>query len=85
MNFFWSPFPTKRSAKTPQKIQGKIRSKIQGNIRDEDSKKFGELSFCDFSDLKKRHKVQRGRGFFFSHARARRPHCSSEVQKKQAG
>ena len=53
VNFFWSPFPTKRSAKTPRKNSGKIRSKIRGKIRDETLKKFGELSFCIFSDLTK--------------------------------
>ena len=36
VNFFWSPFPTKRSTKTPQKIFGT---------------EFGEISFCNFSDL----------------------------------
>ena len=33
------------------KNSGKIQSKIRGKIRDENSKKFGELSFCNFSDL----------------------------------
>ena len=49
VNFFWSPFPTKRSTKNPQQ---KIRREIRGKIRVRNSKKFGELSFCDFSDLR---------------------------------
>ena len=28
VNFFWSPFPTKRSTKTPQKIRGKSGAKF---------------------------------------------------------
>ena len=32
-------------------LQGKFRSKIRGKIRDENSKKFGKLSFCKVSDL----------------------------------
>ena len=28
VNFFWSPFPTKRSTKTPQKIRGKFGAKF---------------------------------------------------------
>ena len=35
------------------KNSGKIRSNIRGKIRDENSKKFGELSFCNFSGLNK--------------------------------
>ena len=28
VNFFWSPFPTKRSTKTPQKIRGNFGEKF---------------------------------------------------------
>ena len=43
------------------KNSGKIRSKIRGKIRDENSKKFGKLSFCHFSDLMKcRNRLRRG-------------------------
>ena len=28
VNFFWSPFPTKRSTKNPRKIRGKFRAKF---------------------------------------------------------
>ena len=28
VNFFWSPFPTKRSTKTPQTIRGKFGAKF---------------------------------------------------------
>ena len=30
--FSWSPFPTKRSTKTPQKVRGKIRDEILKNL-----------------------------------------------------
>ena len=33
------------------KNSGKIRSKIRGEIREKKFEKFGELSFCNFSDL----------------------------------
>ena len=32
MNFFWSPFPTKRSTKTPRKIRGKFGAKFGARI-----------------------------------------------------
>ena len=51
MNFFWSPFPTKRSTKNPQTIRGKFGAKF-GAKSGTKSRKFGELSFCNFSDLK---------------------------------
>ena len=38
--------------KNSSKNSGKIRSKIRGKIRDKNSKKFGEFSFCNFSDLR---------------------------------
>ena len=44
VNFFWSPSPTKRSAKNPQKIRGKFGAKF--------GEKFGKFSFCNFPDLK---------------------------------
>ena len=50
VNFFWSPFPTKRSTKTPQKFRGKFGEKFGAKSRTK-FEKFGELSFCDFSDL----------------------------------
>ena len=48
MNLFWSPFPTKRITKTPQKIRGKFGAKFGAKRKFEKSQ---ELSFCDFSDL----------------------------------
>ena len=51
VNFIWSPFPTKRSTKTPQKIQWKFGAEF-GKNSGRKFEKFGELSFCNFSDLK---------------------------------
>ena len=45
--FFWSPFPSKRSTTTPQKNRGKDQNSGQK------FEKFGDFSFCDFSDLRK--------------------------------
>ena len=50
VNLFWSPFPTKRSMKTPQKI-GENSDRNSGQNPGQKFEKFGELSFCDFSDL----------------------------------
>ena len=53
MNFFWLPFPTKRSTKTPQTF-GKIREKFGAKFGRNPGQKFeklGELLFGDFSDL----------------------------------
>ena len=50
MNFLWSPFPTKRSTRTPQKIRGKFGEKF-GAKSGAKFEKFGELSICDISDL----------------------------------
>ena len=46
VKFFWSPFPTKRSTKTPKKI-GENSEQNSG----QKFEKFGKLSFCDFSEL----------------------------------
>ena len=48
VNFFWSPFPMKRSTKTPQIKSGKIRSKILGKIQDENLKNSGNFRFATF-------------------------------------
>ena len=50
--FFWSPFPTKRSTKNPRKIRGKFGAKFGAKSGTKIREKFGELSFCNFSDLK---------------------------------
>ena len=47
--FFWSPFPTKRSTTTLQKIRGKFRAN-SGQNSERKFEKFGELSSCNFSD-----------------------------------
>ena len=51
VNFLWSPFPTKQSTKNPRKIRGKFGSKIREHNSGRKFEKFGELSFCNFSDL----------------------------------
>ena len=52
VNFFWSPFPTKRSTKTPQNKFGENSERNSGQTPGQKfEEKFGELSFCDFSDL----------------------------------
>ena len=50
MIFFGSPFPTKRSTKNPQKF-GENSERNSGQNPGQKFEKFGELSFCDFSDL----------------------------------
>ena len=45
--FFWSPFPTKRGTKTPQKIR-ENSEQISGKNSGQKLEKFGELSFCNF-------------------------------------
>ena len=45
------------------KNSGKIRSKIRGKIRNENSKKFGKLSFCNFWDLNLSRKCAQKRSF----------------------
>ena len=57
-SFFWSLFPTKRSAKNPRKIRGKFRAKF-GQNPGHKFEKFGELSFCNCSDLTKNGKAKR--------------------------
>ena len=57
VNFFWSPFPTKRSTKTPQKF-GENSETNSGQNSGQKFEKFGELSFCDFSDLRNRSKSE---------------------------
>ena len=47
VNFFWSPFPTKGSSKTPEKIWREIRGKIQV----ENSRYSGNFRSAPFSDL----------------------------------
>ena len=47
VNLFGSAFPMKRSTKTPRKS----RSKIRGNFSGGKFEKFGELLFCNLSDL----------------------------------
>ena len=32
VNFFWSPFPTKRSTKSPRKIRGKVGAKFEAKL-----------------------------------------------------
>ena len=49
VNFFWSPFPTKRSTKTPQKTRGKFGAKFGAKFGTK-IRKIRALSFCDFSD-----------------------------------
>ena len=61
VNSFWSPFPMKQSTKNPRKIRGKFGAKF-GAKSGTKIRKFGELWFCNFSDLsncgsKKRHHV----------------------------
>ena len=50
VKFFWSPFPMKRSMKAPQKRRGKSGAKFGAKFRTT-IRKFGQLSFCNFSDL----------------------------------
>ena len=50
-DFFWSPSPTKRSTKSPRKIQGKFGAKFGAKFGTKIRKNFGELSFCNFPDL----------------------------------
>ena len=45
--FFWSPSPTKRSAKSPRKVRGKFGAKFGPKFE-----KFRKLSFCNFPDLR---------------------------------
>ena len=52
VNFFWSPFPTKRSTKNPRKFGGNSEQN-SGQNSGQKFEKFGELSFCNFSDLRK--------------------------------
>ena len=57
------------------KNSGKIRSKFGAKIRDENSKKIGELLFCDFSDLSKSNLwVTDPRGFWQGGEEERRAH-----------
>ena len=54
-DFWWillAPFPTKWSTKTPQQIQGKFGAKF-GAKSGKKIRKFGELLFCNFSDVRK--------------------------------
>ena len=60
VNFFWSPFPTKRSTKTPQKI-GENSERNSGRNPGRNFEKFGKLSFCNFSDLTNRESPRRNR------------------------
>ena len=48
VNFFWSPFPTKPSTKTPQTFRGKFGAKIRGKIRDKNSKNSGNFRCATF-------------------------------------
>ena len=57
VKFFWSPFPTKRSTKTPRKI---VQNSEQNSGRK--FEKLGELSFCNFSDHKELEKRVAGSG-----------------------
>ena len=50
VNVFWSPFLHETKHGNSSKNSGKIRSKLWGKIRDE-IQKFGELLFCNSSDL----------------------------------
>ena len=51
VTFFRFPFPMKRSTKTPRKIRGKFGAKFGVKFGTK-IRKFGELSFCNFSGLK---------------------------------
>ena len=51
VHFFWSLFPGKRSTKTPRKFRGNSEQN-SGQNSGRNFEKFGELSFCTFSDLK---------------------------------
>ena len=61
VNFFWSPLPGKRSTKIPLKIRGKFGAKF-GRKFGIKNRKFGELSFCHFSDLSVREKSVQANG-----------------------
>ena len=50
MKFFWSPFPTKQSMKTPEMFR-ENSEQYSGQNSGGKFEKFGELSFCNFSDL----------------------------------
>ena len=50
VNFSWSPFPGKKSTNNPGNFRGKFGGKF-GENPGRKFKKFGELSFCNFSDL----------------------------------
>ena len=50
VNFFWSPFPTKRSTKSLEKF-GENSEQNSGQNSGRKFEKFGKLSFCSFSDL----------------------------------
>ena len=48
--FVWSPFPTERSTRTPQKIRENSEQKFGAKFGRKFEKNGGELSFCNFSD-----------------------------------
>ena len=50
MKFLGSPFPRKRSTKSPGKF-GENRSKIRSKIWGGHFENFGDFSFCTLSDL----------------------------------
>ena len=50
VNFFWSPPPTKRRAKSPRKIRGKFGAKFGAKFGTKIRRKIREI-FCDFPDL----------------------------------
>ena len=50
MNFFWSLFPTNEARRLLKKI-GENSEQNSGQNSGRKFEKFGELSFCSFSDL----------------------------------
>ena len=55
MNFLWSLFPGKQSTKTLEKSGENSEENSEENSGENQGRKFekfGELSFCNFSDLK---------------------------------
>ena len=73
VNFFWSLFPTKPSTKTPRKIRGTFGAEL-GQNSGRKFEKFGELSFCNFSDLKEMVGFSSFSFFFFS------PHSKNPLE-----
>ena len=52
VSFSWSPFSHETKRENSSKNLGKLRSKIRGQNSGRKFEKFGECSFCNFSDLR---------------------------------